>query len=305
MKVTSPLNIRFLSITGADSLKFLQGQASCDVFALDQNSFSFGTLNTPKGRMYSLFKVIQTDEGLILGMHESLFETTLSKLQKYAVFSKCTLKEVSLASIGLVFENQSGFDDFCIQNAISQGAFRKSSKQTQHYLLTNARELRIEVWLPLDEIEALIQNQTALIPSETWYALETLSGIPELYPESLEEFILQNLNLHELNAVSFKKGCYTGQEIIARLKYLGTQKKQLLLLRSDTKFSAPPLAAIFDEDAKKQGEVVRSHWSEETGFVCLAIVPVDIQSSNENLFLDEKANQALSVHLLDYSAFKM
>ena len=84
---------QFISITGLDAEKFLQGQLTCDLSALTAQQVSYGTLNTPKGRMYALFKIIRIEDGFLMSLEPSTLEVTLKQLGKYKVFFKCEITE--------------------------------------------------------------------------------------------------------------------------------------------------------------------------------------------------------------------
>ena len=296
------LNDRFISISGPDAIKFLQGQCSCDLLSLSEHAFSFGTLNTPKGRMYALFKVIKTEQGLLLSLEQSLLESTLEKLRKYAVFFKCELKETNdYRAYGLI--------DFPGSSPVLS-----LSRQTKAFILTLSETQQLhEIWLDStqteqDLINLLPQQQTETLelvhaPQDLWYAKETLCGIPALYANTQEEFILQNLNLQQLGAVSFKKGCYTGQEIIARMKFLGKVKKQCFLLKSDARCIAEPKQVILDAQGNKCGTLVRLHWSEQTGSVSLAILNIEDALNYGALYLEGHPDIPFSIFEADYSEF--
>ena len=129
-------------------------------------------------------------------------------------------------------------------------------------------------------------------------------GIPEVYDSSQDEFILQFINLQQLGAVSFKKGCYTGQEIIARMKFLGKQKKMAYLLHSEEKCIQKPLASIYNKEGSKCGTLIRSHWSEKTGSLALCILPIESALSLGEVFLNDSLAHAFSVTEIDYSEYK-
>lgn len=296
------LNDRFISISGPDAIKFLQGQCSCDLLNLSEHNFSYGTLNTPKGRMYALFKVIKTEQGLLLSLEQGLLESTLEKLRKYAVFFKCELTETTdYKAYGLM--------DF----PANTSALHLARAQDGFMLTLSLKQSLHEIWLPAVSSEqdivklfpALQSVSTELIqaPAERWYAKETLCGIPALYASTQEEFILQNLNLQQLGAVSFKKGCYTGQEIIARMKFLGKVKKQCFLLQSDARCHGEPKQAIFDIHGNKCGTLVRSHWDEQTGSTALAILNIEDALSFDSVSLEGHSGIPFSVSELDYSEF--
>ncbi len=303
---STELTHRFISITGPDAVKFLQGQASCDLNELDDKSFSYGTLNTPKGRMYCLFKVLKTEEGLLLSMHESLIETTLQKLNKYAVFSKCELKEdVSYKALGIISNAANDYDNFLTSISLNKQEASAQVKHNENYWLNISSEKNLcEAWVKTETSlpASLTQSQTE--KTEHWHALETICGIPELYSASQDEFILQFLNLHQLGAVSFKKGCYTGQEIIARMKFLGKQKKQTYLLHSDQHITQAPLTSVYDQQGVKCGTVIRSHWAPETGSVALCMLSIESALSYGEVFMNDSLDAPFLVTELDYSEFK-
>tara|TARA_R110002072_G_scaffold24747_2_gene83651 strand:- start:11812 stop:12738 length:927 start_codon:yes stop_codon:yes gene_type:complete len=304
--LSASLPNRFISISGADAVKFLQGQASCDLSVLTEKHFSFGTLNTPKGRMYCLFKIIKTEHGLLLSMNESLLETTLQKLSKYAVFFKCELKEeVAYRAVGFTSIEANNYPALLNNIGLNSEALSAFTKSDGTFYLNISDQNRLgEIWLKDGESLPKPFDNTSIMSLEHWFALETRSGVPELYSSSQEAFILQYLNLHHLDAVSFKKGCYTGQEIIARMKFLGKQKKQTYLLHSDQQSTPAPLSPVYDNEGKKCGVLVRSHYSKETGTCALAILPIDSALHHNAVFIDEALHWPFSVSEIDYSEFK-
>jgi hypothetical protein len=303
----APLDKRFISITGPDASKFLQGQTSCDLNELDENHFSYSTLNTPKGRMYCLFKVLKIENGFLLSMNESLLEPTLQKLSKYAAFFKCELKEdISFQAFGITTDSEDSFTRFLDSIKLNKKALSACVKENDTYCLTLSYQNKLaETWFKKDTEQPTFLNQSTTIKPDHWFALETALGIPELYSSSQEEFILQTLNLHHLRAVSFKKGCYTGQEIIARMKFLGKQKKQTYLLQSKLKSVQAPLTAIYDKDGSKRGTLVRSHWSLQTGSVALCILSIEDALSHKALYLNSEMDIPFTVSEIDYKEFEI
>lgn len=299
------LSKRFISITGPDSSKFLQGQTSCDINELSTANFSYSTINTPKGRMYCLFKVLKTEHGFLLSMDESLLESTLQKLSKYAVFFKCELEEdSSLTAFGITASHENDYKDFVNSVQLNKKVFSVSNQEDLTFALNiSPQNMLTEVWLKKDADQPQYLDQCKAMTTENWFALETKAGIPELYSSSQEEFILQSLNLHHLGAVSFKKGCYTGQEIIARMKFLGKQKKQAYLIHSEQECIEPPLAPVYNQEGAKCGTIIRSHWSEQTGSIALCILPIEKALDYENVFLSKTLNIPFSVSEINYSEF--
>lgn len=278
-----------IEITGPDAEKLLQGQTSINIPKLALHGVQYGTVNSPKGRMYGLFRMVRTEQGFLLRLREDCAETFLKQLGKYAAFFKCTLKRSEqLAAYGL----RELPADLIAPESVDQ-----CSVGAHSYLLQSLTEPALyELYTALP-----VHMQDNDFSAEDWAALETRSGIPELYPATLDQFILQHLNLHQLNAVSFDKGCYTGQEIIARMKFLGKEKKKTFLLHSTECQTAEPGASVFTALGEKCGELVRSHFSTGSGSVALAVLDIEFASSGASARLTSESGISFSVTELNYS----
>lgn len=272
----------FISIKGDDAEKFLQGQTSCDVSALDEQHASFGTTNSPKGRMYGLFLVIRIENGFLLRMHKTTSELFLAQLGKYKVFFKCEMqREPAIKAYGQLDAERA--EDFSVR------------RDADDWIVQLPGDVSLaERWSSSDQIES--EDDQAL-----WHSLECKNGLPELYDCTQDQFILQYLNLQHLNAVSFNKGCYTGQEIIARMKFLGKLKKQTFLLLGTEEKTSTAGSPIFDDTGKKCGELVRSHWHPEHGSVALGILDISYREEPKPVYLDEAQKVAFQVAPLDYN----
>lgn len=283
----------FISVQGPDAEKFLQGQLSCDVSSLNTQSYCYGTANSPKGRMYSLFKIARWKEGFILRLHHSLRELSLENLAKYKVFFNCTLQyERTIKSYGYVDCLPEGF-------AAPQQPFDLHRKQDALLSRCTTQPVMFELW---QEEGASTSASTDPDLLEEWFALETSNGVAELYRETADQFILQYLNLQQLNAVSFNKGCYTGQEIIARMKFLGKLKKQGFLIESNTAATALPGSKLLDAKGKKCGEVVRLHRLSSNHSVGMAVMDIALAESLPDVRLDVDNSPAFQVSPLLYQA---
>lgn len=287
------LKSKFITVTGKDAEKFLQGQMSCDLSLIDSNKACFGTLNTPKGRMYAFFKIIRIDEGFLFCVQEDTFKLVLEKLKKYVIFFKCDLSEAeTFKSYGLINQPNSNTKNSLKLPQLALALLRSDENIT---LQLPCKPDMYEVWSP-DSLSDIDDHQA----QEAWFAQETLNGLPELYSETQEKFILQYLNLQDLGAVSFNKGCYTGQEIIARMKFLGKQKKKMYLLKSETQYCASPHSEIYDSKGVKCGTTVRSHYSKETGSVALGILNINYTENESLVFLDSNLVHEFRIIKIQY-----
>jgi len=280
----------FVSITGIDAEKFLQGQFTCDLTTTSNETLQFGTVNSPKGRMYGLFKITRIVDGFLIRLESSTVELLIRNLSKYKVFFKCEIKieeHLSAFAYSPLKSNEEGFPERGNQllHINSEFISRTSDKQSL-----------FEIWSP----DLSLRQLTTNTDPDIRFALEAQLGIPELYSATQDHFILQFLNLQELGAVSFKKGCYTGQEIIARMKFLGKLKKKMYLLSSSTKEVAEAGSDIYDENSKKCGVIVRSHWSETTGSITLGILNTSYSDNDAKVYLTPEKNTAFNVSQINY-----
>ena len=299
------LPYRFLLVSGPDAKRFLQGQSSIDIDALDNKHYRYGTLNTPKGRIYALFRIVRIEKGLLLCVHESTYDAMVSKLNKYAAFFKCELSEVAYFAYGFNADSKElllGLDSEFDQLIASEAPYAKVEKDSQVLLKLPTKQNLLQLWTdtPLDKAS---DNAERI---DHWHASEATSGIPEIYGETIEKYILQELNLQKLKAVSFTKGCYTGQEIIARMKYLGKQKKQMYLLTSrqlnvNKIKEAKDIYLSSDSEAlQKGGSIVRIHRSENGGIVILAVLNKELINGKTAAYLMEEPEVRYSIDELNY-----
>ncbi|EGV07099.1 folate-binding protein YgfZ [Haemophilus pittmaniae HK 85] len=200
-----PLDWELIEISGPDAQKYLQGQLTCDVNALAAGASTLTAHCDPKGKMTSIFRLLKVSEQqFFMLINKGLF-TALDALKKYAVFSKVTFTPLDWQIVGVI-------DCHC-------------GKVNPQY--------RLE----LDEQRAIFLNPTALEVSlsdcpEQWATADILAGLPHLTAATQNEFIPQALNLQAIEqAVSFSKGCYIGQETVARAKYRGINKRAMFILQ--------------------------------------------------------------------------
>lgn len=284
------LPYQIISVEGADAEKFLQGQLSIDVTDLSEGKVDMATANTPKGRIYGLFKILKEDQRFLLRVHNTMAEAVFARLNKYKVFFNCALKiEHSYKVFGVVKPVITKHE------RPTRGTFVKTGS-TLLIALDNTTEL-YEKWTD----DNLLEDNAGNVAAEDWSVMECINGIPEIYPETCESFILQYLNLHELGAVSFKKGCYTGQEIIARMKFLGKLKKKTFLITCPEKSNVSPGSPLLDKNNAKCGEVVRMHYSSTIGSVGLAVLPIiDDEKGRTPIRVSSESEAFFTIHALQY-----
>lgn len=195
---TALSHLGLLCVEGNDAKKLLQGQLTCHLDELVEGGTLLGAHCNPQGRMISFFRIFLSDKKYYLQMPRTSVSLALAALRKYAVFFKVTLSDISDSILQLGFE-----DDH-------QTETKDSFKISGNRLMTFNKPLSLKK-----------------LSAAKWKQIDIELGIPAIYPETVEKFLPHELNLPKLQAISFNKGCFTGQEIIARMEYRGKLKTHL------------------------------------------------------------------------------
>lgn len=270
-------HLAVLAVTGSQAGQFLQGQMTCNVNDIDEKRAALGAFCTAQGKVISTFLLIKTAAGYWLVLPEVLLAAVKNHLQKYILRADvqlldCTESLCLLGSSGLENESLPLFS--CRQFPHVNVAF---SHRTLWFVQP---EQAIGFWAEK------IRNQ-AFIPvgSNCWRYLDVVDGTPWLTTETSGQFIPQMLSLDKLGAVSFNKGCYTGQEVVARTHYLGKAKRSLMAFAIDPPVEPAPHSPITDADRQIVARVLNA--AQHNGLARLScVLPEDTDS--------------LSLHLPDF-----
>jgi len=264
-----------LAVRGPDASKFLQGQLTCNLNYLSADTASLGARCTPKGRMLSSFRIVQQGDGYLLAMASELLDSQLTDLQKYAAFSKSKLSDESAQWLRIGLQ---GGDAVLTSLGLNLPATADSVIHVDSMLAVRLSDGRSELWAPVAQTEAVLATLTAHLreaPLNDWLLAQVRAGVGQVFGATREQLIPQMINLQALGGVSFKKGCYTGQEIVARMQYLGKLKRRLyrLSLAGDT---VPAVATpLFSPvHSSSVGDVVLAARSSD-GIELLAVVQED------------------------------
>lgn len=254
-----------LSIDGPDAIKFLQGQTTTDFLELQGDNFLQGGCCTPKGRMISSFIAYQwPDQHQIhLRMHAPLVSTLKDHLHKYSVFFKVSMQDQTSDYWRLgVFSKDLDARLSRLHIPYPEKDFAACQWGDFGVVLRWSHEL-IEIWLSTQAqqmLTLLLEDFNGWTPTEQWQGRWLALGMGAVREATTGHFLPQMLNLQHTKGVSFTKGCYTGQEIIARLQHLGTLKRALypFYLERDQDRPKEGMAVKSSEKATAVGEVVMS-----------------------------------------------
>lgn len=265
-----------IAVAGTDADAFLQGQLSSDIRQLRAERAQYSSYNTPKGRMLASFLVYRTAAAVHLQLPRELVEPIVKRLAKFVLRSKVTLTDASERSIRL---GVAGGGAEALVAAVL-GRAPDSTLEVAHGDAATA------VRLPGDRFEIVAAPESARrlwdalaaragpVGAPVWEWLEIRAGIPVITAATQDAFVPQMVNLDLLGGVSFEKGCYPGQEIVARTHYLGRLKRRMYLAHVDD--SALPVAGaeLYSRDLEGQaaGAVVNAAPAPGGGVDLLAVI---------------------------------
>lgn len=287
-------HLGLLELHGADAVTFLQGQVTNDVTKLDGSNSHYSGYCTAKGRLLALFLAFVHQDHLHLQFNRQLLEPIAKRLRMYVLRSKVTITDKSndIIRLGLAgpeatslvaqhFDVALDVHALVTQEHVTILRLPDTATGARYQLLTNEAHAEF-LWRTLSP-------EAKPVGKEAWEWLELQAGIPDIAPATQESFVPQMVNLDLLQGINFKKGCYTGQEIVARTHYLGKVKRRTVL----THFNAnalPVLGASIHtkESTEAIGQVVRSAIAPQGGFDVLVEARLEHILAN-NLWMGEHA----------------
>ena len=275
-------------VSGDDRAAFLHNQLSNHIEALAEGQACYATYNTPKGRVIANMLVINRGEDLLLVMAADLIESTIKRLRMFVLRAK------------VVFE---ALPEFGVAGELADNHAPQPPAEPQLAFAALQNENICRISLPHGGI--LLVGEQSRLPAYdaaaeyAWQRHEIESGYPWIADASREAAVAQMLNQHTIGGVHFKKGCYPGQEIIARAQYRGQVKRGLAVLSADSLQAA---GVPVQQNGEEAGIIINSVPT-ENGSLCLAVIKhaaarAELSDANGNplqqqtLFFTVENNQA-------------
>lgn len=283
---------------GADVVAFLQGQLSTDIEQLDPASTHLSSWNTAKGRVVSLIRPFRRDDDIYMALPGGLKATVLKRLSMYVLRSKVTLTDASdeFGCLGLIGD---GADALFSQAGIPVPPRPNTATHTKalQVLRLFGEVPRYALYGPEDMLGTLKkswESSTRPGTEDDWALQRILANEPTVHPETSEHFVAQMLDLDKLGGIDFKKGCYIGQEIIARAQYRGGVKRHLARAESRTAARLKPGSEIHAKgQAAPVAEVVDARLDADGVWQMLVVMQDDFQDAEL-----VHATSSAAVHLL-------
>jgi len=295
-----------VSVTGADTVKYLQGQVTADIDAMSADQHILCAHCDAKGKMWSNLRLFTRGDGMAFIERRNLRDAQLAEIKKYAVFSKITFApdddvvllgvagaEASSALSGL-FTDLPNAEKQVVQQ--DESTLLYFSLPAERYLLITSPEKAAQV------TEAL-GDKAQLNDSQQWLALDIEAGFPVIDTINSVQFIPQATNIQALDGISFTKGCYAGQEMVARAKYRGANKRALYWLAGNAS-QAPAAGDSLDlqlgENWRRTGTVLAAVQLAEGVLWVQAVLNNDLDAESV-LRVREEEGSKLTIQPLPYS----
>ncbi|MGW7678555.1 tRNA-modifying protein YgfZ [Shewanella sp. S23-S33] len=291
-------HLGLIKVVGEQGRSFIHGQVTTDISSLATDQWRWGAHCDPKGKMLASFRTFAIQEALFMLMPKDAIEIDLPQLQKYAVFSKATLSNASAewTLLGVAGEQASQFVNKHF------GDIQQELTLIENGAILKDAERFILVLTP-DAAAALVaQSEVSVFDANAWQALEIAAGYPNLAASHASQYVPQMCNLQAVNGISFNKGCYMGQETIARMKYRGGNKRALYILRGHTSLQITLASGleIAMEDSFRRGGQIIEFVQRGNQVLLTAVLPNDTPNDTQLRFADDEQSH-LTIQALPYS----
>lgn len=271
-----------IAARGEDAVSFLQGQLTCDLDALDAAHSLIGAWCSPKGRVLTLFRLLLHGDAILMQLPYVRLQPTLARLRMYVLRARIEFDDVSDGFVQMGLSGDAAADLVSAEFGDLPGRDgRVVGRGGARMVRLGGSRPRFEAFFDeVDAAKAFWQKAAAsLVPvgGEAWDLLDIADGMPRFTEP--DEFLPQMLNLDQLGGMSFTKGCYVGQEIIARTQHLGRLKRRMFRLGFDSE--APPAddTPLFREgagkDAAADGRLLLARRRPDGRYTALAVITSD------------------------------
>ena len=296
-----------IEVDGEDAADFLQGQLTNDVRDVSLQHGQLSAYCTHKGRMLANFRLFKRGDSFYLSLPRDLLEPILKRISMFVLMSKVNIRD---SSNSLVRIGVSGPTADEALSAIISDLPTEVDDTTQingYTIIKCAGDIaRYEILGDIDSIKTLWEKldvNAAPAGADAWEMLNILAGIPTITTQTTEAFIPQMTNMQVINGVNFQKGCYTGQEVVARMQYLGKVKRRMFRVQIETSDTVSAGDKLYCEGSKSgqgTGQIINAQEDINGGYAALAVIDINDAESGKLQLHDEKG-PSITVESLPYS----
>ncbi len=295
-----------IKVHGEDSESFLQNQLTNDIRHVSDSTHQESAWCSPKGRIIANFRVFKQADSYVLILSADLVELIIKRFNMYKMMSKVAIEDVShtLKHFALIDDaSKVEFEDCFAKESI---ATNSEKNQTINYknvsiLKLDGESPRYQILGNLEDTQNLwdqLSNSNEIADANAWTYANIIAGRPFITEASSEAWIPQMVNYIAVDGVDFKKGCYPGQEVVARLNYLGKTKRRMYRILLDTDKLPAINDVISSESDKSAGKILNTAINPGGKIEALAVLK--IATTSEALRLADNESATLSILDLPY-----
>jgi folate-binding protein YgfZ len=283
-----------IQIEGADAAKFIHGQLTNDFALLGQDQARLAAFCNAKGRMQASFIGFKRpDERVLLVCSRDVLASTLKRLAMFVMRAKARLSD---ATDQFMLYGVAGSAIDSVANPVASTWAKADIGDVSVVTLAPADGVARQLWVAP---AGATPPAGALLPLDTWAWGEVRSGIATITAPVFEAFVPQMLNYESVGGVNFKKGCYPGQEVVARSQFRGTLKRRAALVHCDAAMAVGAELFVASDATQPVGLVVSAAAAPEGG--CDAIVSAQVAAlAQEGLHLGQADGPVLQLLPLPY-----
>ena len=297
-----------IALEGEEQSKYLQGQVTCDVNNAGEHDLLHGAHCNAKGKVFSAFRFINRLSAHLLIQPKASIDASLTELNKFGVFAKVTITQTNdLSFYALVGEQATSLLKLQFsQVPDSLTPVIQCGSTTLVYIASKqARYLLIDEAVVIENL--ITHFELPIFKQDIWNLLEITEGFVQLSASTSGEYVPQMLNLQAINGISFTKGCYLGQETVARMQYLGKNKRALFSLTAQltSQLDKPLLnddiiEKQLGENWRKAGDILASYQADNGDCYIQAVLANDITEDALKLRVKSQPNSIINIQELPY-----
>ncbi|WP_439899636.1 tRNA-modifying protein YgfZ [Photobacterium toruni] len=272
-----------VTLVGPDSKSYLQGQLTCDVVSLTADKSTFAGHCDAKGKLRSIMRIFHYQNGYGFVQRQSVMASQLPELKKYAVFSKTEITQTTAVILGLTGTQAQTM----IDRHFSGDADVRHNDNTTVVKVDNERWLIITTEEQADAVITTLAPDAIYTTDALWNLYDIKAALPRIDNTTELEFIPQAVNLQAVDGISFKKGCYTGQETVARAKYRGINKRAMYIVTgaaTQCPQASDALERSVGENWRKGGTVICGYHYADDQAIALVVLPNDLDDDSQFRF---------------------
>jgi tRNA-modifying protein YgfZ len=296
-----------IEASGEEATQFLQGQFSNDINQVHESRSQLSSYCNPKGRMIAIFRIFKRGQSYFLRLPIELLESTLRRLRMFVLRAKVELNDASHALIRI------GYCGPAAENELKALAGQIPEDVNDCVRAANSTIIRVpgprpryEIYGEFDAVKLLWQRMKSSatpVGASQWALLDILSGMPTVLAPTREAFVPQMANLDLVGGISYSKGCYPGQEVVARMHYLGTLKRRMYRIHLNA--PTPPQAgdSVFSSESSNEqpvGTIVDAQRDGSGGSTGLAIMQIS-EAEKGKLRLNAPEGPSITLDNLPYT----